>query len=156
MQSSRFTRILFGFAAFAVAGSAAAADALQVRDARVIATVPGQSVAAAYMTLENVSDGRIVSAESDAADSVQIHAMSMRDGIMRMRRLDALDLPPGQEIRLAPGGIHLMLAGLRHALRVGAMVELRLTVTSAAGERRVVRLNVPVVDARTGQAGHHD
>lgn len=156
MQRPGFKRILFGVAAFAVAGSAAAADALQVRDARAIATVPGQSVAAAYMTLESRSAARIVSAKADAAESVQLHAMSMQEGIMRMRRLDSLDLPAGREVRLAPGGIHLMLAGLKHPLRAGGSVELSLTVSGAGGERRVVRLNLPVVEARTGQAGHHD
>jgi len=156
MQKAGFTRISFGIAAFAVAASALAEGALQMRDARAIATVPGQSVAAAYMTIASPSAARIVSAKSDAAESVQIHVMSMQDGIMRMRRLDVLDLPAGREIRLAPGGTHLMLAGLKHPLRAGGTVELSLTVTGAGGEMRVVRLNLPVVDARLGQAGHHD
>ena len=156
MQKAGFTRILFGIAAFAVAASALAEGALQMRDARAIATVPGQSVAAAYMTIASPSAARIVSAKSDAAESVQIHVMSMQDGIMRMRRLDVLDLPAGRVIRLAPGGTHLMLAGLKHPLRAGGTVELSLTVTDAGGEMRVVRLNLPVVDARLGQAGHHD
>jgi len=155
MQKAGFTRILFGIAAFAVAASALAGT-LQVRDARAIATVPGQSVAAAYMTIASPSAARIVSAKSDAAESVQIHVMSMQDGIMRMRRLEVLDLPAGREIRLAPGGTHVMLAGLKHPLRAGGAVELSLAVVGADGERRVVRLNLPVVDARLGQAGHHD
>ena len=156
MQKAGFTRISFGIAASAVAASALAEGALQVRDARAIATVPGQSVAAAYMTIASPSAARIVSAKSDAAESVQIHVMSMQDGIMRMRRLDVLDLPVGREIRLAPGGIHLMFAGLKHPLRAGGTVELSLAVTGASGEKRVVRLNLPVVDAHLGQAGHHD
>ena len=156
MQKAGFTRILFGIAAFAVAASALAEGALQMRDARAIATVPGQSVAAAYMTIASPSAARIVSAKSDAAESVQIHVMSMQDGIMRMRRLDVLDLPAGREIRLALGGTHLMLAGLKRPLHAGGAVELSLAVVGADGERRVVRLNLPVVDARLGQAGHHD
>ena len=156
MQKAGFTRSLFGIAAFAVAASALAEGALQIRDARALATLPGQSVAAAYMTIASPSAARIVSAKSDAAESIQIHVMSMQDGIMRMRRLDVLDLPAGREIRLAPGGTHLMLAGLKHPLRAGGAVELRLAVVGANGERRVVRLNLPVVDARLGQAGHHD
>lgn len=43
MRKSKFTRILFVVVAFAVAGSAAAADALQVRGARAIATVRGKA-----------------------------------------------------------------------------------------------------------------
>jgi copper(I)-binding protein len=156
MQKAGFTRILFGIAAFAVAASALAEGTLQIRNARAIATVPGQRVAAAYMTISSPSAARIVSAKSDAAESVQFHVMSMQNGIMRMRRLDVLDLPAGREIRLAPGGTHLMLAGLNHPLRAGGAVELSLAVVGADGEMRVVRLNLPVVDARLGQAGHHD
>ena len=74
MQKAGFTRISFGIAAFAAA-SALAGGALQVRDARAIATVPGQSVAAVYMTIASPSAARIVSAKSDAAESVQIHVM---------------------------------------------------------------------------------
>lgn len=156
MQKPGFAIILFGVAAFAVAVSAAAADALQVRNARALATVPGQSVAAAYMTMESPSNARIVSVKSDAAESVQIHAMSMQQGVMRMRRLDVLDLPAGREVRLAPGGIHLMLAGLKHPLRAGASVKLSLIVTGADGERQLVQINIPVVDLHSGQAARHD
>ena len=147
---------LFSVAAFVVAASAAAADALQVRDARALATVPGQSVAAAYMTIESPSNARIVSVNSGVAESVQIHAMSMQEGVMRMRRLDSLDLPAGREVRLAPGGIHLMLAGLRHPLRAGASVKLSFTVTGANGERQLVQIRIPVVDLQSGQAKRHD
>lgn len=156
MQKPGFAIILIGVAAFAVAASAAAADALQVRDARALATVPGQSVGAAYMTIESPSNARIVSVQSDAAESVQIHAMSMQKGIMRMRRLDSLDLPAGREIRLAPGGIHLMLVGLKHPLRVGGSVKLSLTVIGANGEKQLVQINIPVVDLWPAQAPRHD
>lgn len=147
---------MFGIVALAVATLALAEDVLQVHDARALATVPGQGVAAAYMTIKSRAAARIVSAESDAAGAVQIHSMSMRDDIMRMRQLDSLDLPAGQEVRLAPGGVHLMLAGLKHPLRAGSSVDLRLTVIGADGKRHVVQLNLPVVDAHLEQEGRHD
>lgn len=147
---------MFGIVALAVATLALAEDVLQVHDARALATVPGQGVAAAYMTIKSRAAARIVSAESDAAGAVQIHSMSMRDDIMRMRQLDSLDLPAGQEVRLVPGGVHLMLAGLKHPLRAGSSVDLRLTVIGADGKRHVVQLNLPVVNARLEQEGRHD
>lgn len=49
---------------------------------------------------------------------------------------DVLDLPAGREIRLAPGGIHLMLAGLKHPLRAGGAVALSLAGVGADGETR--------------------
>ena len=132
-----------------------AGESLKVAEARVIATVPGQTVAAAYMTLSSPEDARVVAAESEAAESVQFHAMSVQGGVMRMRRLEALDLPARRVVRLAPGGTHLMLAGLlRSPLRAGDTVTLRLRVSYAAGTSRTVSLSLPVVDIRDATA--HD
>lgn len=156
MQETGSIKVLLGVAVFVAAVSASAEDSVRIREARALATVPGQSVAAAYMTIESALPARIVSASSDSAASVQIHEMSMRDGIMRMRRVKGLDLPAGREVRLAPGGIHLMLAGLKKGLRAGETVDLSLTVAETGGAARVLRLSVPVVDGLSETATHHE
>ena len=156
MQETGLIKTLLSVAVFVAAASASAEDSVRIREARALATVPGQSVGAAYMTIESASPARLVSASSDAAATVQIHEMSMRDGIMRMRRVEGLDLPAGREVRLAPGGIHLMLTGLKKALRVGETVELSLTVAETGHHARVLRLSVPVVNGLSAAAGHHE
>ena len=122
---------------------------VEIRDAWVRATVPGQPVAGAYLTVESQSSARLLSVRSEIARAVEIHEMSSTDGIMRMRRLESVDLPAGREIRLAPGGVHLMLLDLRHPLRAGEQIELDV-VTAAAGEepkttrvRALVRKETP-------------
>ncbi len=147
---------LSGAGALVFALSASAGEALAVREARVLATVPGQGVAAAYMTLESPLAARIVAAESDVAASVQIHAMSMDGGIMRMRRMDGLDLPAGRAVRLAPGAVHLMLVGLSKPLQPGDAVAIRFTVRERGGASRVVRVTAPVVARGRGAGGGHD
>jgi copper(I)-binding protein len=156
VQTLGYSRILIGLAALAAAATVPAEDALQVRNARAFSTVPGQSVAVAYMTIESRIPSRIVSVQSEAADAVQIHAMSMHGGIMRMRRLNSVDLPAGRKVELAPGGVHLMFVGLKQPLRIGGTVNISLTVTSTAGGEHTVRLTVPVVDARTDRAKRHE
>jgi len=156
MRTTGWMAGLVGVGAFALALPVCAAAALAVRDARVLATVPGQGVAAAYMTIESSVAARVVSAESDVATSVQFHTMSMQGEVMRMRRVDELELPAGRAVRLAPGGIHLMLTGLSQPLRAGGTVDLRLTVSEAGGASRVVRVTLPVVDGRRGPGGGHD
>lgn len=155
MQDRKFLP-MFLFGAVALAQPGLAADALKVDEARVVATVPGQTVAAAYMTLESPKDARVVAAESDVADSVQIHTMSMQGNVMRMRRLEALELPAHRVVRLAPGSTHLMLVGLRGKLRPGGNVALRLTVTDAGGASRIVSLSLPVVEGPHAHGGSHD
>ena len=47
-----------------------------------------------------------------AAERVEIHTHEHDGDMMRMRRVEALDLPPGERVTLAPGGLHLMIFGV--------------------------------------------
>lgn len=97
-----------------------------ISDAWVRATAPGQKVGAAYMTLQSPQAVKLVYAESKSADEVEIHSMSMTNGIMKMRKLEALSLLPNKPEKLAPGGFHLMLFGLKAPLKAGEKVTLTL------------------------------
>lgn len=97
-----------------------------ISDAWVRATAPGQKVGAAYMTLQSPQAVKLVYAESKSADEVEIHSMSMTNGIMKMRKLEALNLQPNKPEKLAPGGFHLMLFGLKAPLKAGEKVTLTL------------------------------
>ena len=66
---------------------------------------------------------------------------------MRMRELPALELPSGKAVKLAPGGMHLMLIDLKAPLKVGDKVPLKLRFEKA-GEIEVL-LNVEVKPAAT-------
>lgn len=106
---------------------ALAEDLVSVKDAWVRPTNPGQEVGAAYMTLTSERDVSLVSVETDAAKSVEIHNMTMENGVMKMRMLDALPLKAGEPYKLAPGGFHLMLFDLKKPLLLGEQVNLLLT-----------------------------
>ena len=69
---------------------------------------------------------------------------------MRMREVSALELPPGKIVTLAPGGLHLMLIGLKAPLKIGAKVPLKLRFEKA-GEIDVT-LNV---ENKTADADAH-
>ena len=89
---------------------------------------PGQPTAAAYATISNPGEGamRIVGASSPVAASVEIHESRQEQGVWRMRRLPGLEVPAGGEIVLAPGGVHLMLFGIKQPLKAGDSVPMRL------------------------------
>ena len=63
---------------------------------------------------------------------------------MRMRELDALDLPAGQIVSLAPGGMHLMLFDLSAPLRDGGRVHLTLTLRDRTGKESSQSVDAPV------------
>jgi copper(I)-binding protein len=82
------------------------------------ATPTGAKTAAVYMMLHNKGDkpDRLIGAETDAADSAEFHLMSMDNGIMTMRHVDALDIPAAGSAEMAPHGLHIMLTGLKKPL----------------------------------------
>jgi copper(I)-binding protein len=108
-----------------------------------------------YMTLRNTGSAadRIVGGRTAAARSVELHT-HIRDGdVMRMRPVPAIDLPPGQEVRLGPGGLHLMLIGLVAPLRQGERVP--VTLLLERGGELQVELAVESAGARGPSAGAH-
>lgn len=103
-----------------------AKEPLTITNAWVRATNPGQEVGAAYMTLVSKQDMTLVSIVSSVTDSVEIHNMTMENGVMKMRMLDKLPLKAGEPYKLAPSGFHLMLFDLKKPLIVGEEVSFTL------------------------------
>jgi len=52
--------------------------------------------------------------------------------MMRMRRLERIEIPAGETLSLEPGGLHLMLIGLKEDLQPGGQVDLTLTFDDGA------------------------
>lgn len=128
----------------ALAGPAAP---VEITDAWVRATAAGQKVGAAYMTLKSEVDGELIAADSNITSSVEIHSMSMKDGVMQMRMLQSLPLTAGEPYHLAPGGFHLMLFGLNEALKPGMSVALTLCFRDMAGNSFEKTILAPVKQA---------
>ena len=121
-----------------------ASDAVEITNAWTRATAPGQQVGAAYMTLTSKADMALESVESPVAGSVEIHSMTMKDGVMRMRKLETLPLKADQPEHLAPGGFHLMLFDLKKPLKVGETVDFRLHFKDASGQTSTMHVVSPI------------
>ena len=93
---------------------------------------------AAYLRVENGGNAaaRIVSAHSPVAGRVEIHAHEMDAGVMKMRHLHFLEVPAQGSVAFEPGGLHLMLIGLKEPLVAGKGFPLTL-VFEEAGEIQV-------------------
>lgn len=137
-------RLIVSFSMAAVAVSAHAAGSLTIQHAWARPTVAGQPVAAAYMDITSERDAVLLELRSDAAQAVQVHSMSEKDGVMRMRQVDRVKLQAGKPVRLTPGGMHLMLLDLKHPLRVGDTIGIDLIWSDAAGSRHTDHIAVPV------------
>lgn len=126
-----------------------AADLAQVSDAWVRLPPPGAKIAAAYLTLETKQALSLSHITSPAADAVEIHSMSMQNGMMEMRQLPALALEAGKPVKLEPGGLHLMLINPKKPLKVGDKVQLVLNfkqgkrVVGTVGVQAIVKAPAP-------------
>jgi periplasmic copper chaperone A len=125
-------------------GSSALAAEQVVSNAWVRATAPGQEVGAAYMDIKSAMDTTLTKVESPAADVVEIHMMSMKNGIMEMRMLKTMPLPAGKIVKLEPGGFHFMLIDLKKPLKAGEDVAFTLHFKDAKGGASQLKITAPV------------
>ncbi|HXK53928.1 MAG TPA: copper chaperone PCu(A)C [Hyphomicrobiales bacterium] len=126
------------------------AGPLELSDAWARASSGHEGNGAAYVTIANHGGeaDRLIGAKSDIAEKTEIHNNLMEDGIMKMRRVESIDLLPGESARLQPGGYHIMFIGLHKPLEDGASFPLTL-VFEKGGE---VALEVPVKKIGAGGA----
>lgn len=121
-----------------------AAEPLSITNAWARATAPGQDVGAAYMTLKSATPAKIIKAEATAAGAVEIHEMSMKDGVMKMRMMETLELPAGKTVALAPGSFHFMLFDLKQPLTAGSTLEMTLMIKDKQGKVSRQSVKVPI------------
>lgn len=98
----------------------------------------GTGNGAVYVTLTNsgTQADSLVSASSDAAQTVELHEVQHDGGVMRMRPVSAIPVPAKGQTVLKPGGYHIMLLGLKQDLKAGEKVPVTLKLEHG-GELRV-------------------
>ena len=62
--------------------------------------------------------------KSNAFDQIEIHSSLIKDGISTMRKMDSLKIPENSEVKLDPGGYHLMLMSPIKEIKEGNLVEM--------------------------------
>jgi copper(I)-binding protein len=88
---------------------------------------------AVYMEIRNRGRGpdRLLGGETAAAAGVELHESVLEGDVMRMRRVEGVDLPPGETVALRPGGLHIMLLDLQRSLLAGDTLVLTLRFETA-------------------------
>ncbi len=122
--------------------AAETAEALVLQEPAARATPDGAKVAAGYMTIVNsgAQADRLVSAASPRAARMEIHEMAMEGDMMRMRPVQAIEIPAGGTAELKPGGLHLMFLEIDAPFREGETIPVTLTFEKAG----VVETSLPV------------
>lgn len=118
------------------------------------ATPGGAKVAGGYLRITNTGTepDRLIGGSSDASGRFEVHEMSVADGIMRMRPVDGLEIPPRATVELKPGGYHAMLLDLKRPLKEGDTVKGTLVFEKAGAVE--IEYRVAGMGAQTGAAEH--
>ena len=98
------------------------------------ATPGGAKVGGGYLTIENrgATPDRLIAGSADVSSKVQVHEMSMNNGVMSMRPVEGgLVIEPGKTVKLSPGGFHLMLLDLKGSLKQGDKLPITLEFEKA-------------------------
>lgn len=141
-------------AALALAAGVAHAQAVDVREAWVRATVPGQKSSGAFMKLTAKEGTRLVGADSPVAGITEVHEMKMEGDVMKMRAAPDVELPAGKTVEFKPGGYHVMLMDLKTPLKKDSAIPLTLMFKDAKGVESKVEVQLPVRSMAPGAADH--
>lgn len=120
----------------------AQAATITVRDAWVREPAASRKVTAAFFVIENTGTTKraVVSATCDAAETVELHEMVRDAGMMKMAPVTSIDIPANSKTELKPGGLHIMMFGLKSQPVAGDT--LRLTLKFDDGSTTVVAAEV--------------
>lgn len=131
---------------------------VSIQNAWVRPTRAGQDVGAAYMTFTSHQDTTLVHVDSNVTKTIEIHSMSMKNGVMKMRMLDTLELRAGKPYKLEPGGFHLMLFDLKKPLTVGEQVSFELTFINSdnAEFKQKIKCMVKTTEDAAESTSHDD
>ena len=137
MKNHSIGAAAIALAAFCGAGAALAGD-FQIGNLSIAQpwsrpTPPVASSGVVYFSITNRGSrqDRLVAASSPAAKSAEIHESRTVGGLMEMRQLAVLDCPPHATVKIEPGGVHVMLVGLRGPLAPGTDFPLTLRFATA-------------------------
>jgi len=118
------------------------ASVIQIEDPWVRAVPPNANNSAIFLDLRNESGQlrKLVKVHSEVAERVELHTTKDEDGMLRKQRLEEVLIPALETQSFHPGGIHIMLIGLRSPLEVGSVIELELVYADQSKET----ISVPV------------
>lgn len=110
---------------------------------------------AAYLKIENkgATADRLIGAEAAVAATVELHTHVHEGGVMKMRPSGPIDVPAHGAATLQPGGLHVMLIGLKAPLKEGDRFPLTLVFEKAG--KLALEIQVEAVGAGASQPMGH-
>ena len=108
------------------------------------ATVPGQNMGGAFITLTSDQDATLIGASSPVSEKMELHTMKMDGEKMLMAQVSSIPLPANTQVQLKPGSLHLMFMGLKQPLTEGQNVAITLKIKLSSGHVETLSIQAPV------------
>lgn len=117
------------------------------------ASAGGMGVGYGKITNGGAEADTLLGATSDIAERVELHETTIDDqGVARMKPVGEVELAPGKSVELKPGGMHLMLIGLKEPIEEGSPVKAKLNFKKAGS----VDVEFAVKTSPPGASGDHE
>jgi hypothetical protein len=115
----------------------------------------GTSGAVYFTVIDKGAPDQLVGASTPVAASAEVHETINDNGVMKMRPVPSLALEPGRPVTLKPGGYHVMLTGLKQALKAGDSFPLTLTFAHAQPVTVTAKVEAMAGAAMSGPTQNH-
>lgn len=108
------------------------AGGLEIYSPMAMAGTTGQTTGG-FLTIKNtgVAADRLLSAACGAAMMTQVHETVMDGDVMKMREVEAIEIPAGEMVELKRGGYHIMLMDLKQDVKAGETTSCTLKFENA-------------------------
>ena len=121
---------------------------IEVQDPRISLEMPRVRVAqakqnsAGFIKITNKAEQeiRLLKAETDVANVVELHISTEENGVHKMRPVQDIRIVPNETVELKSGSYHIMLLNLKRTLKEGEEVPVTLYFSQGAP----VTVNFPV------------
>lgn len=130
-------KTVFALSALLLSSAAFAKNDLMIENPYARATPPNATNSAIFMTIKNQSNDlrTLISATTSVAKTVELHTVIEVDGMMKMREVNAIELPKNEDTILKPGGLHIMLFGLTQPLKEEEFINVTLNFKNGDKEQ---------------------
>jgi copper(I)-binding protein len=110
------------------------------------ATPAGIANGAVYMIIRNKGQAAeaLLGATTEVSATTELHETVMVNGMMEMRPIPAIKIAAGKTVKIQPGGLHIMLLNLKHALKAGDRFPMTLHFAHAGD----VQVEVVIANAK--------
>ncbi len=128
------------------------ASVIQIENGIIRPPLGGKTMTAGYFTITLGQDDKIVAATSDIAENIELHTHEMNDGMMQMRKVEAVEVKAGVPLEFKPKGLHLMVFGVGE-LKEGETADVVLSLES--GRTATAQFTIAVPDVSKGSGHKH-